>query len=59
MIVQRGGNNLATINLSEKKVDCQDEYMRMRFYGILDEYFGEYNEAEEEDEGEDEGEDED
>lgn len=43
MIVRRNGNNLATVNLEEKKVDCQDEYMRMRLYGILDEYLGDYN----------------
>lgn len=43
IIVRRAGNNLATVNLEEKRVDCQDEYMRMRLYGILDEYLGGYN----------------
>lgn len=26
-------------------MDCQDEYMRMRLYGIVDQYMGDYNEV--------------
>lgn len=54
IIVRRAGNNLATVNLEEKRVDCQDEYMRMRLYGILDEYLGDYNEPAPEDDDEEE-----
>lgn len=35
--------DLATVNLDTKTVDCSDQYMKMRLLGILDEYFGEYN----------------
>jgi hypothetical protein len=28
-------------------VDCQDEYMRMRLYGIIDQYIGDFNEVSE------------
>ena len=35
--------DLATVNVGARTVDCQDEYMRMRLLGILDEYMGEYN----------------
>ena len=40
IIVRNKGEMIATLNLAEKKVDCQDEYMRMRLYGILDQYLG-------------------
>jgi hypothetical protein len=26
-------------------VDCQDEYMRMRLYGIMDQYIDSFNES--------------
>jgi hypothetical protein len=56
IIVRRGEYNLATVNLDDKKVDCQDEYMRMRLYGILDQYLGDYDDMidEEEEEKEEE-----
>lgn len=40
LLVRRGGDNLATVNLEDRRVDCQDEYMRMRLYGIMDQYIG-------------------
>jgi hypothetical protein len=40
LLVRRGGENLATVNLDERRVDCQDEYMKMRLYGIMDQYIG-------------------
>ena len=40
IVVRRNDKNLATVNLKSKTVDCQDEYMRMRLLGILDEYMG-------------------
>lgn len=47
IVIKRNGDNLATLNLDERKVDCQDEYMRMRLYGIIDQYIGSYNEVDE------------
>jgi hypothetical protein len=44
IIVRRNSNNLATVNLDQRTVDCQDEYMRMRLYGIVDQYMGDFNE---------------
>ena len=41
--MRRKGEDIATINLEGRTVDCQDEYMRMRLLGILDEQMGEYN----------------
>jgi hypothetical protein len=46
IIVRRKEENLATINMDEKRVDCQDEYMRMRLYGIMDQHIGSFNELE-------------
>ena len=40
IFVRRNDKHLATVNLESKTVDCQDEYMRMRLLGILDEYMG-------------------
>ena len=45
IIVQRSGQNLATVNVEQGKVDCQDEYMRMRLYGLLGEYMDDYVEG--------------
>lgn len=42
IIVRRGELNLATVNLASHRVDCQDEYMRMRLYGVLDQYLGNF-----------------
>lgn len=47
IIVRRNSNNLATVNLDQRTVDCQDEYMRMRLYGIIDQYIGDFNEVSE------------
>lgn len=49
IIVKLKGENIATVNLEQKKVDCQDEYTRMRLYGIVDQYMGDYNDLVEED----------
>lgn len=40
LLVRRSEDNLATVNLDERRVDCQDEYMRMRLYGLIDQYIG-------------------
>ena len=40
LVVCRGNENLATVNLDERRVDCADEYMKMRLYGIMDQYIG-------------------
>jgi hypothetical protein len=40
LVVCRGNENLATVNLDERRVDCPDEYMKMRLYGIMDQYIG-------------------
>ena len=52
IIVRREGQNVATVNVEERRVDCQDEYTRMRLYGVIDQYMGNYNDQIEEEQPE-------
>ena len=56
IIVRREGQNVATVNVEERRVDCQDEYTRMRLYGVIDQYLGNYNDQIEEEQPEEQAE---